>query len=131
MRSGELASSAGVNVQTLRYYERRGLLAEPARSGSGYRAYPGEAVRIVRFIRRAQRLGFTLAEVETLLGLAGGGPDRCAATRALATEKLSDLENRIAELCFMRDSLRNLVRTCGRPAAQRDCPLLGELEEER
>ncbi|MGH9075039.1 MAG: MerR family transcriptional regulator, partial [Acidimicrobiales bacterium] len=74
MRSSEVAVAAGVNVQTLRYYERRGLLSEPDRLGSGYRAYGPEAVRVVRFVKRAQALGFSLEEVESLLELAAGGP---------------------------------------------------------
>ena len=76
MRTGQIANQAGVNVQTLRYYERRGLLQAPARRDSGYREYPSDAIRIVRFVKRAQELGFTLSEVEILLGLAAGGDVR-------------------------------------------------------
>jgi DNA-binding transcriptional MerR regulator len=104
VRTSELAARAAVNPQTLRYYERRGLLAEPVRSPGGYRAYPDGAVRRVRFIKRAQELGFTLAEVETLLDLAEGGPDSCDKVRALATEKITDLRRRIADLralCYL------------------------------
>jgi MerR family transcriptional regulator, mercuric resistance operon regulatory protein len=123
-----LAARAAVNPQTLRYYERRGLLAEPARSPSGYRSYPGEAVRRVRFIKRAEELGFTLAEVETLLELAGGGPANCDSVRALATEKITDLRLRIADLQALESGLTRLVATCERPRAQRDCPILHELD---
>ena len=117
-----MAAQAGVNVQTLRYYERRGLLPEPDRLESGYRSYGREAVRTVRFVKRAQRLGFTLEEVETLLQLAARGPRSCAKARQLAAEKLADLEERIAALEAMRSSLSQLVATCGRP--RRECPLL-------
>jgi DNA-binding transcriptional MerR regulator len=74
MRTMQVAQRAGVNAQTLRYYERRGLLPDPPRTASGYRAYGPEAVRIVRFVKRAQELGFSLTEIEVLLHLADGGP---------------------------------------------------------
>jgi MerR family transcriptional regulator, mercuric resistance operon regulatory protein len=124
MRTSELAMRAGVNVQTLRYYERRGLLAAPPRSGSGYRAYPSDAVRVVRFVKRAQQLGFTLEEIEELLHLAGGGPDSCEAARGVAEARLADLDAKIADLRRMRDSLDRLVATCPRPRVERECPLL-------
>jgi Hg(II)-responsive transcriptional regulator len=130
MRTGELAAEAGVNVQTLRYYERRGLLPEPARRNSGYRAYGPEAVRIVRFVKRAQELGFGLREAETLLGLAAGGPESCDAARELAEEKMAELDRRIADLRAMRDSLQRLTATCARPRADRDCPLLQAIDNE-
>ncbi len=128
VKTSELAARAAVNPQTLRYYERRGLLAEPARSPGGYRAYPDEAVRRVRFIKRAQEFGFTLAEVETLLQLAEGGPDNCDKVRALAEEKIADLRQRIADLQALQGGLTRLVATCELPRAQRECPLLRELD---
>ena len=127
MRTGELATRAAVNPQTLRYYERRGLLSEPVRSAGGYRVYPAEAVQRVRFIRRAQELGFTLAEVEVLLDLAEGGPDSCEKARALATDKIMDLRRRIADLQALQSGLIRLVATCERPQGQRECPVLREL----
>lgn len=130
VRTSEVAARAAVNPQTLRYYERRGLLAAPVRSSGGYRAYPPEAVRRVRFIKRAQELGFTLTEVETLLDLAGGGPDPCDKVRALATEKIRDLQQRIADLQALEAGLTKLVTTCELPRAERDCPILLELDFE-
>jgi MerR family mercuric resistance operon transcriptional regulator len=129
VRTSELASQAAVNPQTLRYYERRGLLATPMRSAGGYRAYPDEAVRRVRFIKRAQDLGFTLAEVASLLDLVEGGPDNCDRVRALAEEKIADLERRIADLQRLRVGLARLVATCERPGGQRECPIMHELIE--
>ena len=117
-----------MNPQTLRYYERRGLLAEPVRSAAGYRSYPPEAVRRVRFVKRAQELGFTLTEVETLLDLAAGGPDSCDAVRALATKKITDVRQRIAGLRLLEAGLTRLVATCDLPRGQRDCPILHELD---
>ena len=128
MRSSQVAAEAGVNVQTLRYYERRGLLPEPERSGAGYRSYPTQAVRTVRFVKSAQLLGFSLEEIEVLLDLAAGGPENCAAARTLAEEKLAQLERKIASLTAMRDSLRQLVATCGRSRPRRLCPIFDAIE---
>jgi Hg(II)-responsive transcriptional regulator len=128
VRTSELAARVAVNPQTLRYYERRGLLAEPDRSPGGYRTYPDGAVQRVRFIKRAQELGFTLAEVETLLLLAEGGPDSCDGVRALATEKITDLRRRIADLRALQAGLSRLVATCELPRAERECPILHELD---
>lgn len=129
MRTSEVAAAAGVNAETLRYYERRGLLAEPRRGDSGYRAYAPDAVRVVRFVKEAQRLGFTLDEVTSLLELGAGGPDSCAAVREMAGARLAELDGRIKTLEAMRDSLQRLVATCSRPRAQRDCPLLQSIED--
>jgi DNA-binding transcriptional MerR regulator len=128
MRTAQVARQAGVNTQTLRYYERRGLLPDPGRTGAGYRVYGPDAVRIVRFVKRAQELGFTLTEIETLLDLADGGPDNCDTTRHLATEKITELDTKIAHLHAMRTSLARLADTCARPRADRDCPLLHSLD---
>lgn len=127
MHTQELATRAGVNPQTLRYYERRRLLPDPPRSSSGYRAYPDEAVAQVRFVKRAQELGFTLDEIAELLHLAGGGPHSCESARALAETRITEIEAKITDLQRMRDSLGRLVDTCARPHAQRDCPLLEEI----
>lgn len=130
MRSSQVAFEAGVNVQTLRYYERRGLLQEPERTPSGYRSYNTEAVRTVRFVKRAQQLGFSLEEVAALLDLAAGEPDSCDAASALATEKLDQLEDKITGLTAMRDSLRQLVATCDRSPRERLCPLLEAIDHD-
>src|SRR5215468_4131605 len=124
MQTHEVAEQAGVNTQTLRYYERRGLLAEPPRSPAGYRDYPTSAVHVLRFVKRSQELGFSLDEVEELLALADGGPDSCEAARALAESHVAELERRIADLHRMRASLDVLVATCERPRVDRSCPLL-------
>ena len=128
MRSSQVAARAGVNVQTLRYYERRGLLHEPMRSGCGYRAYGDDAVRTVRFVKGAQQLGFSLGEIDTLLHLAAGGPPNCEAAKALAAEKLDQLEAKIASLTAMRESLGQLVATCERTPSKRLCPLIDAIE---
>jgi MerR family transcriptional regulator, mercuric resistance operon regulatory protein len=127
MRTHEVAERAGVNTQTLRYYERRGLLVEPPRSPAGYRDYPPTAVEVLRFVKRSRELGFTLAEVEELLGLAEGGPKSCDAASALAEVHIAEVERKIADLQRMRAWLAALVETCRRPRAHRSCPLLGAI----
>lgn len=124
---GEAAAQAGVNVQTIRYYERRGLLPSSPRRESGYRELPEESVRVVRFIKRAQDLGFSLDEVAELLRLRRS-KDRVKA-RAVAGRRLKQIEQKLAELAAMRDALRHLVHTC-REGATPTCPILEALEAE-
>jgi DNA-binding transcriptional MerR regulator len=130
VRSSDVALQAGVNVQTLRYYERRGILPEPRRSASGYRAYDAQAVRTVRFVKCAQQLGFSLEEVDVLLHLAAGGPRNCEAAKRLAVKKVGELEAKIARLSMMRDSLGRLVETCDRSPNKRECPILEAIEDD-
>lgn len=127
MRTMQVAQQAGVNAQTLRYYERRGLLPNPPRTLGGYRSYGPEAVRRVLFVKRAQELGFSLAEIDVLLHLADGGPESCDAARRLAEQKVAGLEAKIASLQAMRASLGRLITTCARPPEERVCPLLDSL----
>jgi len=128
MRTHEVADRAGVNAQTLRYYERRGLLAEPPRSPAGYRDYPVSVVGVLRFVKRSQELGFTLVEVEELLSLAEGGPDSCDRARSLAVDHVAEVGRKIADLQRMHASLGELVATCERPRADRSCPLLEAID---
>ena len=128
VRSSEVAHRAGVNPQTLRYYERRGLLKEPPRQPSGYRSYGEDSVGLVQFVKRAQELGFTLTEVEALLQLASGGPASCDRARTLASEKIAELESKIASLRAMRKALERLVDTCDQPQGSRECPLISTLQ---
>ena len=111
LRAGQVADAAGVNRETLRYYERRGLLAEPSRSPGGHRLYPTEAVTVLRVIKAAQRLGFTLDEVADLLEMGrhrhGSRPD--AGLQAQATVKLAEIEERIADLHTIRDNLQTAL----------------------
>ncbi|TLW94713.1 MerR family transcriptional regulator [Saccharomonospora piscinae] len=130
MRSGELASAAGVNVQTLRYYERRGLLPEPRRSPGGHRDYDSAAVRLLGLVRAAQRLGFTLDEIAALLG-AHSRRQPSSGLRGRAREKLREIDGRMAELATVRDALARVVDAeCDSltHCAEADCPLsAGEL----
>jgi MerR family mercuric resistance operon transcriptional regulator len=108
LRSGQVADAAGVNVQTLRYYERRGLLGEPDRSLGGHRLYPPEAVTVLRVIKAAQRLGFTLEEVADLLEVSQlrAGRRADAGLQARARMKLAEVDAKLAELTTVRDTLR-------------------------
>jgi MerR family transcriptional regulator, mercuric resistance operon regulatory protein len=128
MRTRELADQAGVNTQTLRYDETRGLLAAPPRSAAGYRDYPRSAVAVLRFVKRAQELGFSLAEVEDLLALAEGGPDSCDTVQVLARTHVAELDRKVADSQRMRAALTELIATCKRPRADRSCPLLEAIE---
>ncbi|MGA6206732.1 MerR family transcriptional regulator [Nocardia testacea] len=106
LRTSELAAAAGVNAQTLRYYERRGLLARPARSPGGHRLYPEHAVAELRAIKAAQRLGFTLDEVTGLLAGTRLSRRRTGGLRSRAAEKLAEIDAKLAELTVVRDTLR-------------------------
>jgi Hg(II)-responsive transcriptional regulator len=124
---GETAEQAGVNVQTLRYYERRGLLPKPPRRASGYREFPDDAVRVVRFIKRAQELGFSLDEVEDLLKLRRGSRLNRKQIRSVAERRVRQIEQKISELARMRAALRRLVHAC-HEGATLDCPIIEALD---
>ena len=129
MRIGEVAVQAGVNIQTLRYYERRGILKEPKRRLSGFREFTPETVRVVRFIKRAQELGFTLHEIEELLRLRDDRRATCAEVRATASDKIDDIARKIQSLQAMKRALGVLVRSCERDGSTRRCPILEALDD--
>ena len=124
----QAAREAGVNAQTLRYYERRGLLARPPRRGSGYREYPADAVRIVRFIKNAQELGFSLDEIQQLVRLRGVRRNERQRVRTIAERKIADIDQKIARLQSMRGALSQLVESCHGGGAA-DCPIIDALNE--
>ena len=124
----EAAAQAGVNVQTIRYYERRGLLPRPVRRTSGYRELDPEAVRRVRFIKRAQDLGFTLDEIAELLKLRAARPQSRARVRAIADRRRMQVEQKIAELTRMRDALQMLSSQC-QHGGTLHCPIIEALDE--
>src|SRR5262245_16475693 len=112
LRSGELARRANVNVETLRFYERQGLLPAPPRRLSGYREFPVEAVARVRFIQRAQELGFSLGEIKGLLALREAPGARCRDVCRMAEQKVSQIDAKIRDLRAMRGALAKLLREC-------------------
>ena len=129
MRIGELASRAGVGQQTLRYYERRGLLKPSRRASSSYREYGADAVREVRFIRRAQELGFTLEEIRDLLALWPDSSKSCSAVERRASVTLARIGEKMSDLRRMSEALSKYVSTCRNRAALEQCPLLEDLGE--
>jgi MerR family copper efflux transcriptional regulator len=125
---GEVAKRANVHMETLRYYERRGLVARPPRSASNYRLYPEDAVRRVRFIKRAQELGFSLNDIKELLSLRADPEAGCAEVRACAEVKMKDIDAKIGALTAMKYALSTLVAECSGEGPLSDCPILESLE---
>ncbi len=126
---GWVAKEAGVNVQTILYYERRGLLPRAARSPSGYRLFDEEAVRRIRFIKRAQELGFSLKQITALLALQGEQDASCAEVSRMATSHLEDIEQKIHDLERMREALMPLVEACPGKGSLKMCPILESLDK--
>lgn len=124
MQIGQLARQAGVPVDTVRYYERRGLLTPPARRPSGYRSYQDDDVVRLRFIRRGKALGFTLDEIRELLRLSTAEDGDRGEVRALAAQRLADVEQRLIELRAVRDTLNDLVHACSGHGPVAGCPII-------
>ncbi len=131
LRIGEVAERSNVGIETIRYYERQGLLAEPDRRPSGYRQYDETVVARLQFIRRAKELGFTLAEIKELLGLWFDVNTKCVHVRQRAEQKIADIENKIRSLQKMKRSLKRIIEQCASRDAVDDCPLWLGLEEPR
>lgn len=126
---GEVAKAAEVGIETVRFYEREGLIAEPPRRHSGYRQYPPDTVRRLRFIRRAKDLGFTLKEIGELLDLRVDPTRSCADVRSLAKVKMADIEARMIDLARIQAALTELVRSCRGGGPTSACPILDALDE--
>jgi MerR family mercuric resistance operon transcriptional regulator len=128
---GKLAKDAGVNLETVRYYERRGLLPKPPRStSSGYRQFPEDAARRLRFIRRAQELGFSLTEIGELLSLRVSRTSTSGTIRTRTEAKIADIDSKIRTLQSMKKSLQRLTKACDGWAPMADCPILDSLDRE-
>lgn len=128
---GEIAKRGGVNIETIRYYERRGLLPKPQRSASGYRLFSTDDARRVRFIKRAQELGFSLDEIAELLALRLSTKGKREDVRKLAEAKILDIKEKIKTLRAMEKSLESLTTACcGGDGALSECPILESFEEE-
>ena len=130
---GSLAKEAGVNVETVRYYERRGLILQPDKPSSGYRHYSREEVSRIQFIKHAQDLGFTLKEITELLSLRVSPKTSCEEVKEQAITKIQDIQEKIQTLQSMKRTLEGLVRSCENRAPTSECPILetlntGEME---
>lgn len=128
IRISELAREAGVHVETIRYYQAIGLLHRPHREHGRIRRYAADDLKRVRFIKRAQALGFSLDEVALLLGLSDG--EHCAETKALAEKKLAMVEGKIADLAAIQKALKVLVNACAKGGQGRGCPIIDALAED-
>src|SRR5688500_2437943 len=125
---GAVAKRTGLGIQTVRFYEREGLLEEPPRSSSGYRTYDESAVRRLGFIRRAQELGFSLKEIRELISLEQDVDADCEQVRGLANAKLDTIENKIADLRRMKAALEKVVQSCVGGGTIRDCVIMDCLQ---
>ncbi len=125
---GRIAKQADVHIETIRYYERRGLLPEPPRTEAGYRQYDAESVTRLRFIKEAQALGFTLDEIQGLLALRVDKETSCEDVRRRAERKAIDIEAKIDALQTMHAALQEMIAACERGGPRGECPLLETLE---
>lgn len=121
---GQLAKEAGVKIETVRYYERRGLVPEPPRRESGYRQYPEGAIARIQFIKRAQELGFSLKEILELLSLRVDRQTTCGNVKQRAEAKISDIERKMADLKRMEQALVKVTNACSGRGPTSECPIL-------
>lgn len=128
LKIGEVAERGGVNLQTIRYYEREGLLPEPPRLASGYRLFPERTVQRIRFIKRAQDLGFSLSEIKELLSLRVDGHGDKAEVRRLAQAKLASIEDKMRTLKRMKRVLGELTERCSGCGPTTECPILDSID---
>jgi len=130
MTIGQVARQAGVGVETVRFYERQGLLAEPPRRASGYRQYAPEVVARLRFIKRAQELGFALKEIGELLSLRVDPDMTCGEVKQRAEAKMAAMDAKLRDLQRMRAALAQLVAACNGSGPTSHCPILDALESQ-
>ena len=129
MRISDVAKAAGVGVETVRFYQRRGLIEQPPRpADGGIRSYPHETVVRIRFIRRAQELGFSLREVSELLSLRTDPDSSCADVRERAMAKRHEVDDKIGQLKAIRAALDRVIRACPKSGSTKFCSILGEME---
>ena len=128
LRIGQVSKLAGVTVESVRFYERRGLVPSPRRLRSGYRVFGPDAVRRIRFVRHAQELGFSLDEISELLSLRVHARTSCGSVQEAAQRRLADVETKLARLSSIRSCLLELLSACSRREATEPCPILGALD---
>ena len=128
LTTSDVAKQGGVNLESIRFYEKQGLLPKPPRTRSGYRVFTDESVRRVRFIKRAQELGFSLKEIKELLALRFDTGTSCGHVRERAEAKLNDIEQKIRDLQRIKKALARLASACPGRGAMSDCPILESLD---
>lgn len=128
LTTGQLAKKANVNVETIRYYERRGLIPEPLRSESGYRRYSQDSIARIQFIKRAKELGFSLKEVSELLSLRVDPNTNCADVKRMAEVKITDIKEKIHALQRIKEALIKLRESCKGSGPASKCPILEALD---
>ncbi len=126
---GRLAKKTGVGIDTIRYYERQGLIPEPRRKESGYRQYSDEMVKRIQFIRHAKELGFSLKEIHELLSLKLDSKNPCSKVKTRAETKISDIQEKIRTLQKMKKALVRLTNACSGKGSVKECPILEALEK--
>ncbi|OUS68547.1 Hg(II)-responsive transcriptional regulator [Paenibacillus sp. MY03] len=129
-RTGDISKLCNVNKETLRYYERKGLIAEPVRTDAGYRLYPDDTVKRIMFIKRIQELGFTLSEIDKLLGIVDKDDVRCADMHDFVVRKLEDVRLKIRDLKRIECMLKDLKDRCPDEKAIHECPIIEALIDE-
>ena len=132
MTIGQLAKETGLNVQTLRYYERIGLIDKPATNEAGYRIYPKKAVEVLRFIKHAKEIGFSLKQISEIFSIDNDKNNTCTRVKKLAQEKVAEIDKRIDSLNLIRKELQNLISQCeAKKTNKGDCPMLNVLKFQR
>jgi len=127
---GKVAKLSGVGVETVRYYQRRGLIDQPPQAKSGYRQYPADVVRRIKFIRRGKQLGFSLREIHELLRLRVEPGYSCADIKKRVKDKITDVDRRIEELSKIRKALENLAGECSGRGPTSQCPIMDALDKQ-
>ena len=132
MTIGQLAKKTGLNVQTIRYYERIGLIEKPDTNEAGYRIYPEKSVEVLRFIKHAKEIGFSLKQISEIFSIDNNKNNTCARVKKLAQEKVAEIDKRIYSLNLIRKELLNLISQCeAKKNNKGDCPMLNVLKFQR
>ncbi|MDH5325269.1 MAG: heavy metal-responsive transcriptional regulator [Gammaproteobacteria bacterium] len=128
LRIGAVAKQTGLGIETVRFYEREGLISKPSRTSSGYRQYPETVVKQLRFIQHAKNLGFSLKEIAELISLKNSTESNCTGIKLAAQARLDDIQNKIDALERMKQSLLPLLQQCQSDKPISDCPILNNLD---
>ena len=125
---GQVAKETGVTVETIRFYEKQGLIAAPRRSDAGYRQYPTETLKRIRFIQHCKEVGFTLKDIGELLALRQEPGTSCTEIKLCTMQKIEEVDQKIRDLNRIRDALARMIMKCSGQGALSECPILEELE---